>query len=80
MTPAWSPDGRWVAYLSDRSGEYEIYVRPSDGDGRGAARHDRRRRLALPAVWSPDSRLLAYGDKKQRLRFVDVGDGQDHGR
>src|SRR5690606_21174660 len=28
---AWSPDGRWIAYLSDRTGEYEIYVRRQDG-------------------------------------------------
>ncbi len=28
--PAWSPDGRWVAYLSDESGEYELYIRPAD--------------------------------------------------
>ncbi|HSS50650.1 MAG TPA: hypothetical protein VLX28_17060, partial [Thermoanaerobaculia bacterium] len=29
----WSPDGRWAAYLSDRTGEYEIWVRPADGSG-----------------------------------------------
>ena len=29
--PAWSPDGRWIAYLSDESGEYELYIRSSDG-------------------------------------------------
>ncbi len=29
--PAWSPDGRWIAYLSDESGEYELYIRASDG-------------------------------------------------
>lgn len=28
--PAWSPDGRWIAYFSDESGEYELWVRPSD--------------------------------------------------
>ena len=76
MAPAWSPDGRWVAYLSDRSGEYEIYVRPSDGAG------DERRVTSdgdawrYPAVWSPDSRLLAYGDKKRRLRYVEVATGR----
>jgi tricorn protease-like protein/C-terminal processing protease CtpA/Prc len=29
-TPSWSPDGRWIAYFSDETGEYELYVRPSD--------------------------------------------------
>ncbi len=29
--PSWSPDGRWIAYFSDASGEYELWVRPSDG-------------------------------------------------
>jgi tricorn protease len=76
ISPAWSPDGRWVAYLSDRSGEYEIYVRPSDGTG------DERRVTTdgdiwrFPLVWSPDSRMLAYGDKKQRLRYVNVETGR----
>jgi tricorn protease len=84
IAPAWSPDGRWVAYLSDRSGEYEIYVRLSDGTG------DERRVTTdgdiwrFPLVWSPDSRMLAYGDKKQRLRYVNVETGRttdvDHSR
>jgi tricorn protease len=76
FAPAWSPDGRWVAYLSDRSGEYEIYVRPSDGAG------DERRVTTdgdiwrFPMVWSPDSTMLVYGDKKQRLRYVEVASGR----
>jgi tricorn protease len=76
LSPTWSPDGRSVAYLSDRSGEYEIYVRPSDGAGA-------ERRVTMdgdiwrfPIVWSPDSTMLAYGDKKQRLRYVNVATGQ----
>jgi len=31
--PAWSPDGRWIAYFSDETGEYELYVTQSDGKG-----------------------------------------------
>ena len=53
MAPAWSPDGRWVAYLSDRSGEYEIYVRPSDGTG------EERRVTTDGDIWRFPGRLVA---------------------
>ncbi|MDT7808722.1 MAG: tricorn protease [Acidobacteriota bacterium] len=76
IAPAWSPDGRWVSYLSDRSGEYEIYVRPSDGTGAERRVTTDGDIWRYPAVWSPDSRLLVYGDKKQRLRYVEVATGK----
>src|SRR5205085_2592639 len=76
FAPAWSPDGRWVAYLSDRSGEYEIYVRPSDGTGAERRVTTDGDIWRFPVVWSPDSRLLAYGDKKQRLRYVNIETGR----
>jgi tricorn protease len=75
MSPAWSPDGRWIAYLGDATGEYELYVRSRDGSG------DERRVTTggdvwkFAPVWSPDSRKLAFGDKDQRLRYVDVATG-----
>jgi len=76
LAPAWSPDGRWVAYLSDRSGEYEIYVRPSDGTGTERRVTTDGDIWRFQIVWSPDSTMLAYGDKKQRLRYVNVNTGQ----
>ena len=76
MDPAWSPDGRWVAYLSDRSGEYEIYLRRGDGSG------DERRITTdgdtwrFPPLWSPDSKKLAFSDTKHRLRVLDIASGK----
>jgi tricorn protease len=76
IAPVWSPDGRMVAYLSDRSGEYEIYVRPSDGAGEERRVTTDGDIWRFSPVWSPDSRMLAYGDKKQRLRYVEVASGK----
>src|SRR5205085_4142597 len=76
FAPAWSADGRWVAYLRDRADEYEIYVRPSDGTGNERRVTTDGDIWRFPVVWSPDSRLLAYGDKRQRLRYVNVETGK----
>lgn len=72
---SWSPDGRHVAYLSDRSGEYEIYVRAADGSG------DERRVTSgggvwrFAPVWSPDGKRFALGDSRQTLSVVEVQSG-----
>ncbi|HJU39821.1 MAG TPA: PDZ domain-containing protein, partial [Tahibacter sp.] len=73
---SWSPDGKSVAYLSDASGEYEIYVRAQDGSGEPRRlTHDGDTWRFAP-VWSPDSRKLAYADKHQRLRILDIATGK----
>lgn len=81
---SWSPDGRWIAFLSDASGEYEIHVQAQDGKTPPRrVTHDGGIWRFAP-VWSPDSRKLAYADKQQRLRLVDVQSGRttevDQGR
>ncbi|MFC4728052.1 S41 family peptidase [Coralloluteibacterium thermophilus] len=73
---AWSPDGRWIAYYSDASGEYELYIRAQDGSGEPRRiTHDGDIWRFTP-VWSPDSARLAFGDKRQRLRVVEVASGR----
>lgn len=72
----WSPDGRWVAYLSDRSGEYEIYVRPSDGSGEERKLTSNGGAWRFVPQWSPDSKLLAYSDKDHALHVLDVASGR----
>jgi tricorn protease len=72
----WSPDGRWIAYLSDKGGEYEIYVRPADGAGeeRQVSRDGKAWRFT--PQWSPDSKLLAYSDKDHALHYIEVATGR----
>lgn len=72
MEATWSPDGKWVAYLSDRSGEYEIYIRKPDGSGEEKRITTDGDIWRFAPVWSPDSKLLLFGDKKQRLRYVNI--------
>jgi tricorn protease len=71
--PAWSPDGKSIAYFSDESGEYELAIR--DQNGLGTVR---RINLGNPPsffytpTWSPDSKKIAYIDKRLQLWYVDL--------
>lgn len=71
---SWSPDGRWLAYLSDATGEYEIYLRSmTDGSVRQLTSGGSTWRFE-PA-WSPDSAKLAFADRDRHLRVIDVASG-----
>ncbi len=69
---SWSPDGRLVAYLSDATGEFELYVRPQDGKGAATQLTFNDDTYPFTPVWSPNSKKLLWADRKQRLRFVDL--------
>ena len=71
LNPAWSPDGKWVAYLSDATGEYELYLRPQKGGEEMRVTSDGGVYRFGPR-WSPDSKKLLYWDKTQRLWYVDI--------
>jgi tricorn protease len=74
--PAWSPDGKSVAYFSDESGEYNLEVRDQSGQGQV-----KKIDLGNPPsffytpVWSPDSKKIAYTDKRLNLWYVDLEKG-----
>jgi tricorn protease len=71
----WSPDGKWVAYIGDATGEDEIYIVPQAGGkpqqittGGNVYKYD--------LEWSPDSKKIAWTDRQQRLQYVDVASKQ----
>ncbi|MDE3067439.1 MAG: PD40 domain-containing protein [Verrucomicrobiota bacterium] len=74
--PAWSPDGKSVAWFSDESGEYALHIR--DQSGLGKIRKitlDHPPSFYYDPTWSPDSRKIAYTDKRLQLWYVDLGNG-----
>ena len=70
---SWSPDGKWIAYVSDATGNTELYVRPQDGGGAPTQVTQGADTDYFAPAWSPDSKKLLWGDRLQRLRYVDIG-------
>jgi tricorn protease len=75
-SPAWSPDGRSIAYFSDASGEYELVVAPQDGRGEA-------RRYAINGAgfyedpkWSPDGSRISFTDNSWSVYILSLSDGR----
>jgi tricorn protease len=75
-SPAWSPDGKSIAWFTDESGEYQLHVRAANGKGKvkkfpldGAGFYE------LP-VWSPDSEKIAFVDNSMSLFWIDLETGK----
>ncbi len=70
--PAWSPDGKWIAYFSDESGEYALHIRDQNGLGEVKKINLGKPSFFYSPVWSPDSKKIAYTDKRLNLWYVDL--------
>ncbi|MBI1746858.1 MAG: PD40 domain-containing protein [Acidobacteria bacterium] len=68
----WSPDGKWIAYISDATGEDEIYVQAQDGRGQPRRITHDGQAFRFSLVWSRDSKMLLSADKNLRLYYVDL--------
>jgi tricorn protease len=68
----WSPDGKSIAYVSDQTGNDEIWITPQDGGSAATQLTTGADTYKYRPVWSPDSKKLLWADKKLRLQFVDV--------
>lgn len=72
----WSPDGSKIAYLSDESGEYQIYVMPYDDPSARKCLTEFTEGYPDDLTWSPDSRVLYFTNGKNQLLSLDVDGGQ----
>jgi len=71
---AWSRDGKWIAYVSDRTGEDEIYVVTQDGAGPEQQITSGHKGFMYQLAWSPDNSKIAWADKDTQLWYVDLKD------
>ena len=70
--PAWSPDGKSIAYFSDRSGEYQLTLRPADGSGAEQVLTTFGPGFRYRPFWSPDSKKLVFIDQAMRIHLHDI--------
>ncbi|MCE9611002.1 MAG: PDZ domain-containing protein [Chthoniobacter sp.] len=70
--PAWSPDGKWIAYFSDRTGEYELTLLPADGKGAEQVQTQLGAGWRYQPQWSPDAKKIVFIDSAMRVHLHDV--------
>ncbi len=70
--PRWSPDGKYISYYSDASGEYEIYLLENKNGATARQFTSGSTAWKYDMEWSPDSKYLLYFDRTLQLKLVDA--------
>ncbi len=73
---AWSPDGKKIAYISDKSGEYQIYIMDQAGNEKAVQLTHYKDGYRHTLRWSPDSKKIAFADQTLRCYYLDVASGK----
>lgn len=76
ISPCWSPDGKYIAYYSDASGEYEIYLLENKEGATPRQLTHGSSAWMYQAVWSPDNKYLLFFDRTLQLKLLDVQSGK----
>ena len=71
--PAWSPDGKWIAYFSDESGEYALHLRQAGGGSEvRKIKAGEESSFYYTPLWSPDSKKVAFADRRRNLWYLEL--------
>lgn len=68
----WSPDGKHVAYISDKTGEYEIYMQDQQGEADPVQLTREGSTYKYRLTWAPDSKKIMWSDAEFRLKYINV--------
>ena len=74
--PSWSPDGQWIAYFCDQTGEYELYITQSDGKGETKRLTSDGRTFRYGPTWSPNSEHIGFSDKTGAIHLHTIETGE----
>jgi tricorn protease len=73
--PSWSPDGKTVAYWSDKSGEYELWMMEPGKENSAKKITSYGAGYRYSIAWSPDNKMLAFIDKAGKVKVFDIASG-----
>jgi tricorn protease len=68
---SWSPDVKWICFISDKSGNEEIYITDQLGKKEIQLTYSSKALIQAPG-WAPDSRKIAYWDTDKKFYYVDI--------
>jgi len=74
--PAWSPDGKYISYYSDLTGEYELYLLENTKGAKPQQVTSNSSAWKYQPEWSPDSRYLVFSDRTLKLRLTEAATGK----
>ncbi|HSQ20770.1 MAG TPA: PDZ domain-containing protein, partial [Blastocatellia bacterium] len=72
--PRWSPDGSRIAYMSDNSGEDEVWVIAQDGSGQPEQLTTGGKAFRYAPEWAADGKRIAFGDKDGKVFVLTLAD------
>jgi tricorn protease len=73
--PAWSPDGKTIAYWSDQTGEYELWIAEPGREGTARKLTSYGKGFNYNLYWSPDSKKIIFIDQAMKIKMIEVSNG-----